>query len=224
MYASTTFDLAWVPFQQYISSWSRVSTSSGRRIRASSRSNSRADSEISTLPRQTRCVERSSRRSPTSTVENSGQRRSPGECPQAREQLLERERLGQIVVRARLQAGDQVGGLTEGGQHQHRHRVALLAEPAAQRQTVDAGQHPIQHDGVIRLLGRHRQAALASVRDIRVEALLAQAGHQQRGHLYIVFNNQHAHGGQLSQRTSDCARSRVSRWNKDGGLVIGSRV
>jgi len=83
----------------------------------------------------------------------------PHEGPQARLQLADLEGLHQVVVRARLEARDLVLERVPGGQHQDR-RVApcLLAQLAADDETVGAGQHDVEHDDVVSVGHRKVQA------------------------------------------------------------------
>ena len=62
----------------------------------------------------------------------------------AGEQLLERERLRDVVVRARVEAGDPVFDLGARGQHQHRERATGAAQAAADLETVHAGHEHVE--------------------------------------------------------------------------------
>ena len=53
---------------------------------------------------------------------------APAECSQPGEQLAEVKRLREVVVGAGIEAGDAVLDRVEGGQHQHRNSVSLLAK------------------------------------------------------------------------------------------------
>ncbi len=67
---------------------------------------------------------------------------------QAGEQLLERERLGQVVVGARLQARDAVADAVARGEHQDRRAVAGVAQPAADLEAVEPGHQDVEQDRV----------------------------------------------------------------------------
>ena len=70
-------------------------------------------------------------------------------------QLFGRERLGEVVVGACLEAGDDVVGVVAGGHHDDRY-VARASDGAAQLEAVDARQHDVdQHD-----VGRHQAEQL----------------------------------------------------------------
>ena len=70
------------------------------------------------------------------------QRAQPGE------QLLEGERLGQVVVGAGVEPLDPVADGVAGGEHQDRHAVADLAQRAGGLQAVEPRHHHVHHDGV----------------------------------------------------------------------------
>ena len=79
----------------------------------------------------------------------------PKQRAQPGQQLVERERLDDVVVGARVEAGDPVGDLVARGQHQDGQRVAGPAK-------APAGLEPVQP--------RHRD-----VEDDRVDAVAAQS-------------------------------------------------
>ena len=68
---------------------------------------------------------------------------APGEGAQPGEELREREGLGQIVVGARVEAGDPILDGVARGQHEHRRPAARLTEPPADLEAVLAGQHHV---------------------------------------------------------------------------------
>ena len=70
------------------------------------------------------------------------QRTHPGE------QLGEPERLGDVVVRARVEPDHGVDLVGPGGQDQHRHAVALGADAAAHFEPVQVGQADVENDQV----------------------------------------------------------------------------
>ena len=66
-------------------------------------------------------------------------------------QLAQAERLGQVVVRAELEADDLVDLVVAGGQDEDRRLRAGGAQPAQDLEAVDAGQPDVEHDEVGRL-------------------------------------------------------------------------
>ena len=65
-----------------------------------------------------------------------------------REQLARRERLGDVVVGADLEAEHAIGFFAARGHHDDRH-VDARAQLAADLDAVAAGQHQIEHDAVV---------------------------------------------------------------------------
>jgi hypothetical protein len=74
------------------------------------------------------------------------------ERAQACQQLVERERLGEVVIGAGVEAVDPVRHGGARGQHQHRRPHALGAQPAADLEPVEVGEHRVEDDRVV--LGR----------------------------------------------------------------------
>ena len=114
----------------------------------------------------------------------------------AREQLGERKRLGQVVVTARLQPADPVVHGAERAQHQHRRSDSLLAHELDDGQPVDVRQHPIGDHEVELPLGGAKQS-FTPVRGMidRVTALPQALDEKRRG-LGIVLDEQDVHGPQ----------------------------
>ena len=77
-----------------------------------------------------------------------GERGAAQERAQPGEQLVERERLHEVVVGAGVEPGDPIGHLVAGGQHEDRERAVAVAELAAHGEAVDVGHHHVEHDDV----------------------------------------------------------------------------
>ena len=75
--------------------------------------------------------------------------------PQSGQEHDERERLGEVVVGAGVERLGVVVLAVLRGQHQDRRPVAAVAELLAHPVPVDAGQHDVEHDDVVGVLGRH---------------------------------------------------------------------
>jgi hypothetical protein len=79
-------------------------------------------------------------------------RRAPAQqCPHPGQQLLSGERLGQVVVGARVQPCDPVGDLVTGGQHQHRQIPTCGPQPPAGLQPPEAGHHHVEDQQIQRV-------------------------------------------------------------------------
>jgi hypothetical protein len=64
-----------------------------------------------------------------------------------RREFAGRERLGDVVIGSEFEADDPIGLLAARCQHDH-WKVAARSDPPAQRQSVSAGQHHVEHDEV----------------------------------------------------------------------------
>ena len=76
-------------------------------------------------------------------------------------QLAQRERLGDVVVGAELEAHDLVELVVAGGQEQDRCLGPDGAQPAEHLEAVDAGQADVEQDEVGRLVGGELEPLLA---------------------------------------------------------------
>ena len=109
----------------------------------------------------------------------------------ARDQLLDLEGLGDVVVRAHLQAADLVAGLALGGEHDDRHGRFLADVPADLPAVLDRQHDVQQHD--VRLEEIEAALRLAAVRrDHDLEAVLAEIKAQQLGDIAVVLHNKRA--------------------------------
>ena len=117
----------------------------------------------------------------------------PDEGAQPRQQLLERERLDEVVVGARIQAVHAILDRVTRRQHEHRAPDPELAQPPADLETVRAGEHDVEHDRVVGSGAGHPERVLAALGDIDRVALLAQAAGNHVRQLRLVFDHQHAH-------------------------------
>ena len=119
----------------------------------------------------------------------------PGQRAQARIQFAHGEGLDHVVVRAfRVAAQLVVEGVAR-GQHQHRHAVAGLAQPAAELEPVEPGQAEVEHDGVERIAQRARKAAGAVRAMVDLVAAAFQEVPDVGGDVVLVFDHQHAQAG-----------------------------
>ena len=98
-----------------------------------------------------------------------------GAAPQQRaepgQQLLERERLGQVVVGPGVEPGDPVRDGVARGEHEDRQLVAGLAHPPAHLEPVQPGHHHVEHHRVGPPLLHGLQGVLAVRREIHLVAV-----------------------------------------------------
>ena len=110
---------------------------------------------------------------------------------QPRDELVERERLGQVVVAAGGEAGEAVGQRVAGGEEDHRRVDAPRAQRLDDVAPVRVGQADVDDEHV----GLRRRAVQSSARRARgrrdVEPLLAQAARRQRAQLGVVLEHDH---------------------------------
>ncbi len=112
----------------------------------------------------------------------------------ARHELVERERLREVVVRPGVEAGHAVVDRVARREHEDRRPHALVAETAADLEAVAAREHDVEEDRVVRRRHRHPERVLPAPGDVRGVALLAQAAGEQVRELLLVLDHEHAHG------------------------------
>ena len=99
----------------------------------------------------------------------------PHQGPQPRDDLLQAERLGDVVVASGGQAGHPVLHGVAGGEEQDGYVGVLAAHPPEHLHAVEVGEHHVEDDGVgPEVLGGADRLA-AGVRDARLPALVADA-------------------------------------------------
>src|SRR5213078_2402678 len=79
---------------------------------------------------------------------------APEQRADARQELLERERLRHVVVGAAVEAGHLVRHAVPRRQHEHRRDDAAVAEAGEDAEAVALGQHEVEHDEVVRGTGK----------------------------------------------------------------------
>ena len=111
--------------------------------------------------------------------------------PNTSHDLLEAERLGDVVVAADREAGDLVLDRVAGRQEQHRHVPPLGAQPAGDLEAVDVGHHHVEHEEVGLPVARERERLLAAGGRAYVEAHELQTGGEQVGDVVLVVDHEH---------------------------------
>ena len=131
----------------------------------------------------------------------------------AGQQLLEGERLAQVVVGAAVEAAHPVADRVARREEEHGRGPALAAMALQDRQAVRAGQPPVEDDevpvaGPQRLPGR---VAVGGVRD--GEALVRQPVDDRSGEACVVLDHQNParHGNSSDRATSHVVASTISR-------------
>ena len=134
----------------------------------------------------------SSRTPPTSRTSGSCERRGPGppeHGPDAGEQLLGAERLGQVVVGPGVEPGDPVDLRGPGREHDHRD-LALAADQAEQLEAVEAGHHHVEQDQVVPAAERPGQPPSAVVDRLQADAPAGEELLHQLAELDVVVDQQ----------------------------------
>ena len=110
----------------------------------------------------------------------------------ARQQLVETERLGQIVVGAFLEAAHQVLRVVLRGEDQDRHVVARGARAAQHLDAVHLGQHQVEDHELeaARGIGQPARGGGAVARDLDRVALRREIEAQTLGQMRLVVDHQ----------------------------------
>ncbi|MDQ1646315.1 MAG: hypothetical protein QOJ50_2499 [Cryptosporangiaceae bacterium] len=109
------------------------------------------------------------------------------------QELVEGERLGQVVIGPGVQAGDPVRHFAAGGQHQDWDADPALTQGPAHVQAVQPRQHQVEHEAVVARGGGLDQSLGAGVPDLHLMPGLAQALGEQIGEAPLVLDHQHPH-------------------------------
>jgi hypothetical protein len=115
------------------------------------------------------------------------------ECPQAREQLGQRERLSQVGVGAGVEPGDAILDGVAGGEHQHGRPHAVVPKPPARLEAAQAREHDVENDRVVRMRAHHPHGVLAPRGDVRRVSFLDEPAPDEAGHPRLVLDDQDAH-------------------------------
>ena len=117
--------------------------------------------------------------------------------PDARQQLIEAERLRQVVVRARIEPADHVLDGIAGREHEDRGVPPLPPQLARDLEAVLLEEHDVQENDVVVVdVGQH--GGLVPVRgDVYHEALFLQALLDESGDLPVVLHDENFHGSQF---------------------------
>jgi hypothetical protein len=124
-------------------------------------------------------------------------RPSADERPHARRELGEAERLDQVIVSADVEASHLVldGGASR--EHQHGWPAPQFPQSPADGESVDLGEHHVEHDRGVVVLGAHPQPVGAVGGDVDGIAVVAKAAFEERGHSELVFDDENSHGARV---------------------------
>jgi hypothetical protein len=149
--------------------------------------------------------------------------RAPQHGANAPEQLAGTEGLGQIVVRADLEADDAIDLIAERRQHDDR-QVGRRAQLAADFKTALARQHEIEHDEIV-ALAREGAARLLPIGDGgRGEAVLLEEVTQQRANFAIVVDDENVRRSGHGATSWSCQRYRPRGVRDHRSTIRGSGV
>ena len=148
------------------------------------------------------------------------------ECFEPDFQLGKVERLGQIVVGSRTEAGDLVGQFVPRAEHQHRRITAGFAKILQESWSVKAWEHPVEHHHVEALGHCQMQAGQPIGRRIEHVAPRLEILEEVRHEVSVVFNYQDAHAYASPSFAPDAASilaavARVWRAARPAGKLIG---
>lgn len=120
-------------------------------------------------------------------------RTTTDERAQAGEQLREEEGLHEIVVRTGVQPGDPILDAVTSRQHEHGRPDASFAQPPADLDAIEPGQHQIEHHGVVLDRSSHSECTVSGSLDVDCVPFLHEAAREQARHLELVLGDQDPH-------------------------------
>ena len=121
----------------------------------------------------------------------------PVQRPDPGQQLVEPERLGEVVVRARIEPPHHVLRGVPGGEHQDRRVPALAPQLGGDLEPVLLGEHDVEQDDVV-LVDVGQQGGLVAVRGhVHHVALFLQALLDEARDFPVVFHHEDFHGSKL---------------------------
>ena len=129
--------------------------------------------------------------------------------PDPRQQLVDVERLDQVVLRPAVEALDPVGDGAAGGQDQGGSAYVLAAQPSEQVQALDRGQAAVEHQPVVAPGQPEVQTGLAVVRDVDVVPLALEQPLEHRRQLTLVLHEEQPAGHAPIVSRESCA----PRWS-----------
>src|SRR5262249_6360599 len=117
-------------------------------------------------------------------------------CLHARDELARLERLGDVIIRAELEADDAVRNVAPGGQHDD-WQAAGFADLAAHGEAVHVGQHDVKDDPVRRRRLQGAKAGLGMRHRLHGEAEPAEVLREQLVQALVVVNDENSRAHSL---------------------------
>jgi hypothetical protein len=115
------------------------------------------------------------------------------ECPQPEHQLLQLERLGEVVVGTELEPGGLVVETVRGGEHQDRHPAAGRDDVPRDLVTGRAGDVAVEHGDVVGVDPQQLQGCVPVTGGVGRDRLQAQPVADGLRQVGLVLDHQHTH-------------------------------
>ena len=116
--------------------------------------------------------------------------RAPQYRADARDELFEAERFGDVVVAADREPLHLLLGRVPRGQEHHRYVMPVGPEPLHDRKTVAVGEHDVEHHEIRAERRRGLQGVGPGACDLDVEAFVAQGGRDEVGDVRLVVDDE----------------------------------
>lgn len=131
---------------------------------------------------------------------------------QACEQLLELERLYEVVVRTGVQSIDAIFDRVFGGENQYRSVYSATPELLTQRDTVSPRHHHIDDEGRVRMNCRVRKRLFAVADVVDGKRALPQPSRKREPELFVVLSEQKTH--EMARLSAVCSQRRDANANR----------
>jgi hypothetical protein len=90
----------------------------------------------------------------------------PDQRTQTSGELLDRERLGQVIVRTQIESLDFITDLASRGQNENWNRIRLLPQRAKDAKAIAAGKHDVQDNGIKTVVEDNFQSLVSAMDDV----------------------------------------------------------
>ncbi len=141
------------------------------------------------------------------------------------DQLRGLERLDHVVVRPGVEQANAVGNGIPGRQHENRDVPGAGAQLREDTLPLQARQHQVEHDKIVRRLERQPEAVLPVVGHVDGEPGVLQQPLKGAGQVLLILHDEHAHRPCLSScRAARTRAGRNDRRNRRASTGPSSRV